>query len=111
MKEGPVCDCSDCMLIKFISTVLLSSLFCIQEMCGLRARHHKARSNQTSLYPAPTLPFLVSCGLAGFPVLPVQMGPFRVLLLSCSGDLKVPVSAEIDGLKAHCIPRDAADNG
>lgn len=57
MKEGPVCDCSDCMLIKFISTVLLSSLFCIQEMCGLRARYHKAQNNQISLYPAPLCHF------------------------------------------------------
>lgn len=80
-------------------------------MCGLRARYHKAQSNQTSQYPAPTLPFLVSCGLAGLRVLPVQMGPFGVLLLSCSGDLEVPVSAEIDSFKAHCIPRDAAVMG
>lgn len=59
----------------------------------------------------PPLAFLVSYGLAGICVLPVQMGPFGVFLLSCSGDLEVPVSAEIDNFKVHCIPKDAADNG
>ena len=82
-------------------------------MCGLRARYHKAQSNQTSKV-SPCLRLAIS-GLAVAPLSSLccqcKMGPFGALPLSCSGDLEVPMSADIGSLKAHRVPTDAASNG
>lgn len=91
MKEGPVCDYGDCVLIRFISAVSPNSLLCMQEMCGLRASHHAAKSNKTSKdcpprpLPPPSCQLCLNCSLYR-----KFCDPWRACCFSAAGIWKPP---------------------